>query len=58
MRLNLRGLTPSKTGMDDRFRDEKGQKDKKIAESKINLGISNYLLGERPRSSLFLSLKN
>ena len=29
MRLNLRGLTPSTTGMDDRCEDEKGQKHKK-----------------------------
>ena len=26
MRLNPRGLTPSETGMDDRYGDEKGQK--------------------------------
>jgi hypothetical protein len=32
MRLTPRGLTPSTTGMDDRYEDEKGQK----TEEKIN----------------------
>jgi hypothetical protein len=38
MRLNPRGLTPSETGMDDRYGDEKGHKDKQY-DSKIGRTI-------------------